>query len=743
MRQLLVVCAIILVAQLGAAQVPGTMSYQGVLLDGGGVPVPDGPYSLTFRIYTSPIGGVALWTETQIIAVEDGVFDAILGSVVPLMLPFDTTYWLGTQVGAAPELAPRTELAAAPYAHRARFADIGSPDDDWVISGDDIYHVPGSVGIGAVPPLREAAVKEGAPDFQGRGAYKLYTSATDQVAGYFHESETVDDPADFLGGVVGYRNSSNVNPGSGLNPNLSNFGVMGYNLWGDEYTYGVAGVTWFDNPLTAGVFAYEEYTDLWSALAYRDGAGNDWGVYTPGRGHFGDGLMLPSGAANGFVLTSDAFGNGTWQPGGGGGIGGSGTTNYMTKFTGATTVGNSIAYDTGSRIGIGTTSPGSRFVVMEATDGQALEVISTAVGSAPRMVNFERTNDPGGANDMLQIMTPVTAPDNFQFIECERGAGNFEFVVDGDGRVTAQGGAVINGDVSVSGTLDVTTTNVNAGVFRTGALTSTARPVYAEYTGTGSLDAVAVEGESVPTDYFGIGGRFTGGWHGVQGRVYPTGGAGYVGVYGYVSGGSGTNNGVYGYASGSGINYAGYFSGNLRCTGTLSKGAGSFQIDHPLDPENKYLRHSFVESPDMMNIYNGNVILDGSGSAWIEMPEWFDALNMDFRYQLTAIGAPGPNLYVATEMSGNRFQIAGGDAGMKVSWQVTGIREDAYARANRIPVEEDKPAGETGTYLHPEAFGLPTTLSVDYEMNSKMSSSEASVPQVQKPNLEERDRAEE
>jgi len=109
----------------------------------------------------------------------------------------------------------------------------------------------------------------------------------------------------------------------------------------------------------------------------------------------------------------------------------------------------------------------------------------------------------------------------------------------------------------------------------------------------------------------------------------------------------------------------------------------------------------------MMNIYNGVTRLDAKGEAWVSLPEWFEALNSDFRYQLTAIGAPQPNLYIASEISVNRFKIAGGKQGMKVSWQVTGIRQDAWANAHRIPVEEDKPAAQRGYYLHPELFGQP------------------------------------
>lgn len=153
-----------------------------------------------------------------------------------------------------------------------------------------------------------------------------------------------------------------------------------------------------------------------------------------------------------------------------------------------------------------------------------------------------------------------------------------------------------------------------------------------------------------------------------------------------------------------GSSAAARFEGNVQVTGTLSKGAGSFQIDHPLAPTEKYLYHSFVESPDMKNVYDGVATLDRRGDAWVQLPDWFEALNRDFRYQLTALGAPAPGLYVAEEITGNRFRIAGGRAGQRVSWQVTGVRHDAYARAHRIPVEVDKPEAERGTYLHPELY---------------------------------------
>jgi hypothetical protein len=152
--------------------------------------------------------------------------------------------------------------------------------------------------------------------------------------------------------------------------------------------------------------------------------------------------------------------------------------------------------------------------------------------------------------------------------------------------------------------------------------------------------------------------------------------------------------------------------GNLRVTrdinliGNLTKGGGSFKIDHPLDPENKYLYHSFVESPDMMNIYNGTVTTDSNGNAAVTLPEWFEALNQDFRYQLTVI-ATFAQAIVSREIKDNRFFVKTSKPNVKVCWQVTGVRHDAYANKHRIAVEEQKPKQERGSFLYPDAFIKP------------------------------------
>jgi hypothetical protein len=155
-------------------------------------------------------------------------------------------------------------------------------------------------------------------------------------------------------------------------------------------------------------------------------------------------------------------------------------------------------------------------------------------------------------------------------------------------------------------------------------------------------------------------------------------------------------------------------TGTVNVNGTFTAGDKKFKIDHPLDPANKYLYHTSVESSEMMNIYTGNVTTDGSRLATVQLPEWFEALNTDFRYQLTAIGQFAQAI-VASEINDNQFSIRTDKPNVKVSWQVTGVRHDAFANANQIPVEVEKAAADRGHYLYPEAFGQPATARIGYE----------------------------
>jgi hypothetical protein len=240
----------------------------------------------------------------------------------------------------------------------------------------------------------------------------------------------------------------------------------------------------------------------------------------------------------------------------------------------------------------------------------------------------------------------------------------------------------------------------------------------------GSDNSNAVYGESTAPSFPAVVGKND---HNIG--VYGESIGGDAGVKGYSDDGRGvhaesdTNVGLYAKSNSAD---AAFLDGDVTISGSLQKGGGSFKIDHPLDPTNKYLCHSFVESPDMKNVYDGVVMLDDKGEAEIYLPDWFGALNKDFRYQLTAIGAPGPNLYIAEEIisdsattkhgshdddnngdNGDSFKIAGGTSGMKVSWQVTGIRKDPWANAHRVQVEGAKPDNERGYYIYPHLYGQP------------------------------------
>jgi len=289
--------------------------------------------------------------------------------------------------------------------------------------------------------------------------------------------------------------------------------------------------------------------------------------------------------------------------------------------------------------------------------------------------------------------------------------------------MTTYAGTSVAGTSGVSSTSSITQQAINASNTGTGGNAGVA--IYATSTAQD-----AIHGASGSSLNSGVWGSNSNGGYGVTGSVNFAGVAVYgsntgssgTGVYGTSSGQFGfgvvgicdasSGTGVYGEASGS-FGYAGYFAG------VLTKSSGSFLIDHPLDPANKYLEHSFVESPDMKNIYDGVAVAGASGEIAVQLPPYFDALNESFRYQLTAIGQAAPNLYVKQELVAGKFVIAGANAGQKVSWQVTGIRKDPWAKAHPIVTERDKPASELGLYKHPEVYNLPETKGISWNRIKK------------------------
>jgi hypothetical protein len=452
-----------------------------------------------------------------------------------------------------------------------------------------------------------------------------------------------------------------------------------------------------------------------------------------------------------------------------------GTANKLAKFSGSNTIVNSILYDNGTSVGIGTSTPSATLTVdgpmtvtgtstlngqvlllpqgtataSQAYNSQFIKLNSSAYNSSSKSVVSPRFqlqveptgNDTASPKGTLNLLASATAS-----APAETG-----FYLNTNGTIHFAPGQTFPGGVGTG-----TITGVTAGTGLTGGGTSgnvtlnvkvplvlsgSANGVIEGQDTGGGEGGYGVYGTSV--NGYGVSGSggyagvaSSGGSYGVLSNASNTSGTadgvhttGFNGVYAVSTQPGGT--GVYGEAENGDIfdyaiwgvtnsGYAGVFSGNVAVNGTLTKTAGTFKIDHPLDPENKYLSHSFVESPDMMNIYNGIAALDGNGEATVQLPDYFAALNKDYRYQLTAIGAPGPNLYIAEEIANNQFKIAGGKGRMKVSWQVTGIRQDAYANAHRTPVEEDKHGKEKGTYLYPDLFGQPEEKGREWAVHPEM-----------------------
>ena len=152
--------------------------------------------------------------------------------------------------------------------------------------------------------------------------------------------------------------------------------------------------------------------------------------------------------------------------------------------------------------------------------------------------------------------------------------------------------------------------------------------------------------------------------------------------------------------------YAGSFSGDVIISGVLTAPADAVKIDDPVDPAHKYMVHTAVASSELMNLYTGNVVTDDLGLATVQLPAWFESENADFRYQLTVIGRFAQAV-VSKEIADHKFTVMTNAPHVKVSWQVTAVRQDPYAKAHPMTVEQVKPAAEKGFYLHPELYGQP------------------------------------
>ncbi len=667
-----------------------TFTYQGSLNDGGSPA--NGAYDLQFKLFDALTGGTQIGSTLTVndLTVTGGVFSTVL-DFSTLAFPgvsrfLEISVRPGASAGAYTTLTPRQQITSTPYAIRS--LSTATADTATVANGLACTGCVTSSQIGSLPAGN---------------------------ANYIQNTNSQQASANF-------SISGNGTAGGTLSANIVNATTQ-FNIGGTSILS--AGGT---QNLFAGVGAGQFNTGTNNAFfGFNAGAANSSGGNNSFFGR-NAGSSNNTGGSNAFFGFSAG---GINTSGGNNSFFGLNAGSNNTAGSSNTAIGSGANVATGTlnfatAIGAGATVSASNTVVI-GRNLDTVQVPGLLAGSGAGLTSLNAGNISAGTLATARGGTGLSAT----------GATGNYLRSDGTNWTSSalQAGDIPNGSTNYiqNRTTPQASTNFNiSGNGRLGGGLTVDSGITGGITGlngTGVIGNgfVGVLGQTLATLGYGIQGinmdtsNPAGDRTAVYGQAdHPASGIGVLGsgVTGVRGTSSSTNGyGVFGLNSSTG--YAGYFSGRVNITGTLSKGGGSFKIDHPLDPENKYLYHSFVESPDMMNIYNGNVTTDANAEAEITMPEWFESLNRDFRYQLTCIGTFAQAI-VAEEIKGNHFKIKTSLPNVKVSWQVTGIRKDAWANQNRIPVEELKPELERGSYLHPEAFGKAEEKGVEWTRHPEM-----------------------
>jgi hypothetical protein len=415
---------------------------------------------------------------------------------------------------------------------------------------------------------------------------------------------------------------------------------------------------------------------------------------------------------------------------------GGGTVGRLTKWTGFTNsnsfVGNSTIFeDKNGRVGIGTDTPSSKLTVMgliESTGAGGIKfpdgtIQTTSAANALFSVTHDDTLMGAGTQGSplgLAIPTALTGsvPHIGPGLLSVKNTGNAGLAIKGVGGDSSNNEFAGPGVFGVGGgSLQTDPTRGGPGVLGAGGRSEN---------GEGGRGVEGNGGDVNPgrpgpggPGVYGVGGG------GIFAGFSTDGGAGVIAIGGNGRG-AGKKGGpgivVHGGGGfeGATVGEAGAFTGDVAISGDLNVvGTKNFKIDHPLDPENKYLYHAAIESSEVLNIYSGNVTTDANGDAAVTLPDWFEAVNRDFRYQLTVVGTFAQAI-VSEKIKDNRFTIRTNAPGVEVSWQVTGIRSDAVMLKHPFKVEEEKPESERGYYLSPDAYSQPEERSVDWARNPEL-----------------------